>query len=103
VGSLLGRGPGVSVKVSLLLEDSLAAAAFLIALGLLMCVLHIDDQASSGSTYTSSFRKFPTHKPLKLDYPIRCDQGWIAQWGRGEMAMKRCVDTDLRNRQEHPL
>lgn len=60
------------MKISLLLEDSLAAAAFLVAIGLLMGVLHIDEEpASSGSTYTSSFRKFPKQQPFKLDYPIR--------------------------------
>lgn len=87
-------------RIRVRLEDCAAAAALVLAaLGFSLLGLSVDEQpiAKPRAVHPAPSHALPQHK---LSYPIRCDDGWIAQWGPGEIAYQRCVNTDLTSRKE---
>lgn len=79
------------MRISLLLEDSLAAAALIAALGLALLPLHIDERpARPQQIYSTSFLKFPPVAPvLEMSRPLDCD-ATVKGRSPGEVARERC-------------
>jgi hypothetical protein len=78
-------------KVSLILEDTLAAGIFAIGVGMaLFPVLALDEQPPRQRIYSNSFLRFPSAGPVAdLSKPLRCDATVVGR-SPGEVPKERC-------------
>ena len=77
-------------KVSLLLEDALAALLFVIGICLALLTLGIDEQPRTQRIYSQSFLKFPPAVPeLNGRHPLDCD-ATVRGRSPGERPTERC-------------